>query len=177
MPPVRSRSVLEVSHLFDGFLHQRGRGFVAPRSRSWGSSRFRLHLPTPKSGGRCLLSRDAVHTLQRFSLMNSRTASPQPLPPWGSCHPTCTDTQGYRRGTIQAHAASSTHPSRAGEPAVLEATRGLLRAPGGEFIRHRPKSTSPAQRARRALRGAERAPRSEDRFARSGAALQYPLPG
>lgn len=146
VPPVRSCSVHEVSHLFDGFLHQRGCGFVAPRSRSWGSSRFRSHPSTPKSGRRCSLSRDAVHTLQRFSLTNSRTASPQPLPPWGSCHPTCTDTRGYRRDAIQAHAASSAHLNRAGEPAVLEATRGLCRAPGGEFVRHRSKSASPTRR-------------------------------
>jgi hypothetical protein len=34
----RSRSVFAVSHRLDGFLRRARRGFVAPRSRSWGSS-------------------------------------------------------------------------------------------------------------------------------------------
>jgi hypothetical protein len=39
LPGDRSRSAFVVSHHLDGFLRRASCGFVAPRSRSWGSSR------------------------------------------------------------------------------------------------------------------------------------------
>jgi len=39
LPKDESCSVFVVSHHLDGFLHRESRGFVAPRSRSWGSPR------------------------------------------------------------------------------------------------------------------------------------------
>ena len=70
------------------FAPHRGRGFVAPRSRPWGSSRFqpprvpRLQ-PDRDPGGSWdprVLPRDAVRTLRRVPLVSSRTASLRPLP-------------------------------------------------------------------------------------------------
>jgi hypothetical protein len=40
LPGDRSRSAFVVSHHLDGFLRRASCGFVAPRSRSWGSPRF-----------------------------------------------------------------------------------------------------------------------------------------
>jgi len=42
LPASESRSVLVVSHHLDGFLRSKGRGLVASRCQSWGSSRFVL---------------------------------------------------------------------------------------------------------------------------------------
>lgn len=56
--------------------------FVAPCCQSWGSPRFPVPAPVTlesASAGQPV-SRDAVHTLQRFPLINSRTASLRPLP-------------------------------------------------------------------------------------------------
>jgi hypothetical protein len=56
--------------------------FVAPCCQSWGSPRFPVPAPvTPESAPATWpVPRDAVHTLQRFSLISSRTASLRPLP-------------------------------------------------------------------------------------------------
>ena len=45
VPPVRSCSVLVVSHHLDGLLRLRAFGLVASRSRPWGSSHFLLRPP------------------------------------------------------------------------------------------------------------------------------------
>jgi hypothetical protein len=48
VPPSKSRSVLVVSHHLDGFLRCCGRGLVASRCRSWGSSCFWPESPAIK---------------------------------------------------------------------------------------------------------------------------------
>jgi hypothetical protein len=79
-----SRSALVVSHHLGGLLRARPCRFVAPRYRSWGSRPFghRTHPTTnrvarPDPPGR-------AGTLRRVPFVDSRTASPRPLPPWHS---------------------------------------------------------------------------------------------
>jgi hypothetical protein len=64
------------------FSPREGRGLVASRCRSWGSSR--LSRRTAQQAARPTRPRDAVHTPRRIPLASSRTVSPRPLPPCGS---------------------------------------------------------------------------------------------
>lgn len=95
-----SRSVLEVSHLLDGFLRAQGRGLVASRFRSWGSRRFLRRGPDPKTGAPLAFPDTRVHTPRRTPPACSRTASPRPLP---SCRsPDATSTQLVRATSLEA---------------------------------------------------------------------------
>jgi hypothetical protein len=52
LPKDESRSVFVVSHHLDGFLRHASRGFVAPRSRSWGSPRSGFDLTDAETSTR-----------------------------------------------------------------------------------------------------------------------------
>lgn len=86
------------------FTPRSGCGSIAPRYRSWGSLRFRIRTrpPPARDGVGWFLSRNALHTLQRVSLMNSRAVSPQPLPTWGSHHLTTRVGPASRYDTTRA---------------------------------------------------------------------------
>ena len=77
-------SVPAVPPGFAGLLHSWPCRFVSPYFRPWGSGRFQPNLPRAALLRRlvpCVFLRPAYRTLRSVSLRDSRTASPQPLPP------------------------------------------------------------------------------------------------
>jgi len=80
----RTPSALVVPPDSDGLLLTKPRRSIAPCIQPWGSSRFQPRLPLPVLRPSTVLvafPELAVHTLRSFPLADSRTASPQPLPP------------------------------------------------------------------------------------------------
>jgi hypothetical protein len=82
VPTARSRSAYVVSHHHDGLLHSKVTGLLHPATGQ-GFVTFPAFRPQryPKVALEAVgVSRDAVHTLRRVPLINSRTASLRPLP-------------------------------------------------------------------------------------------------
>lgn len=86
----QTRSALVVLPDSDGLLLTKACRFVAPCFQPWGSSRFLPRLPLPVLQPSAVLvafPELALHTLQSVPLVDSRIASPQPLPfsPFNRC--------------------------------------------------------------------------------------------
>jgi len=106
MPTVRSRSALVVSHHLDGLLHPAVAGLLRPAT---GQRFIAFHAALDQDSSedstcaRCALPATQLHTPRRIPLVDSRTASPRPLP---SC----------RYHTLLAPLCSSLVPDRSFGP-------------------------------------------------------------
>jgi len=95
----KSRSVPAVSLRFDGLLHSRVGGFIAPRSPTLGFVAFPAATAFSLARARTVntFPGDAAHTLQSFPLTSSTshvttTSCPPVVPSSPKCAPPCRDT-------------------------------------------------------------------------------------
>jgi hypothetical protein len=130
----RSRSALVVSHHLDGFLRNRAAGLLRPAADHGVRSVSLRGLPTAdRSRWRATAASPLRTTLRRIPLVDSRTASPRPLPSWRYHLPS----------------ASPEGSTRADRSQLLTSAEAIASAHGRRSVRKPPTRPKPCQRRQR----------------------------